>query len=248
VSIEPSIGCKLVERDSNVEASLWRQFHVENKQSYRDRLFGFYQALTRSIALGEFRRRPRYGLDFDDFLQLALSGLLEAIDRFDPLRGSPFEAFARRRIKGSISDGVAKSSEGAAQYTFVRRQHSERIASLMAQNDLEQNTHLQKLSEVVVGLAIGMLLEASALDLVSTPEPDPYDCLAFNDMKRVVMHELSDLPDPGGLVLRRHYLDGIPFGTIAQSLNLSKGRISQIHKDALIALKAKFYQLDWKRL
>jgi RNA polymerase sigma factor FliA len=247
VSLEPSIGCKLVERDSNIEASLWRQFHVENQKSYRDRLFEFYQTLTRSIALGEFRRRPRYGLDFEDFLQLASSGLLEAIDRFDPLRGSPFEAFARRRIKGSISDGVSKSSEGAAQYTFVRRQHNERIASLMAQNDLQQNTHLQKLSEVVVGLAIGMLLEASALDVVSAPEPDPYDCLAFTDMKRVVMRELSDLPDPGGLVLRRHYLDGIPFGTIAQSLNLSKGRISQIHKDGLVVLKAKFYQLDWKR-
>ncbi len=200
MSLQPSIGCKIVERRPNVEASLWRQFHIEKKQFYRDRLFAFYQNLTKSIAQSEFRRRPHYGLDFDDFLQLALSGLLQAIDRFDPLRGIAFKAFARQRIKGAISDGIAKSSEGAAHYTFMHRQHLDRLASLIAQDDPIKDTYVEKLGDVVVGLAIGMLLEASVLDLVASPEPDPYECLAFNDLKRTVMRELADLTDPGGLI------------------------------------------------
>jgi RNA polymerase sigma factor FliA len=247
VSSGSGIGLKLIERTSNVEASLWRKYFIERKISYRDRLYVFHQDLAELIAKSEFRRRPRYGLDFEDFLQLATSGLLEAIDRFDPIRGKPFDAFARHRIKGAISDGIAKSSEAAAHYTFQRAQQNDRISSLIDKDEVVSNGYLGKLSDVVVGMAIGMLLEATALEQLSTSDPDPYECLALNEIKRAVLHSLSALPDPGRIVLRKHYLDGMPFTSIAQILNLTKGRVSQIHKEALGKLKTNFHKLDWEQ-
>lgn len=241
-------GFKLLERTSNVEASLWRKFYVEKRISYRDRLFTFHHHLAQRIAKSEFRRRPRYGLDFDDFLQLALSGLLEAIDRFDPLKGNPFGSYAQYRIKGAISDGVSRSSEASAHYSFQRAQQDDRLASLADGEGGLPAGSLGKLSEVVIGMAIGMLLEATALEHLSAPDPDPYECLALNDIKKVVFRGLSELPDPGGIVLRNHYLDGMSFTKIAETLSLTKGRISQIHKHALGTLRSNFHKLDWHQL
>lgn len=239
------IGLGLVTRPPNVEAALWRKFHIDKDIKFREQLFTFYQDFAVKIAKTEFRNRPCYGLEFEDFRQLANSGLLEAIDRFAPLRNIPFEAFARRRIKGSISDGIGQSSEHAAHYLHRRAQNSDRLKSLMEQTELRTQSAVDKLGDVVIGLALGLLLEASQVPDIRSDEPDPYESLALKEVGKHVLVQLKDLPDPDGLVLRSHYLDGIPFLNIAQTLSVSKGRISQIHRGALDKLKAKLQKLEW---
>src|SRR5262249_26536231 len=144
------------------EASLWRRLRFENEASCRERLFQHYQAFARRLALSELHRRPAYGLDRADFMQLAYGGLLEAIDRFDPLHGAPFSAYARRRIRGAISDGLSRSSEGAAQYNHARRLEIERLRSL---DDPTAAKHgddpIAQLSDIAVALALGFMIQSS---------------------------------------------------------------------------------------
>jgi RNA polymerase sigma factor for flagellar operon FliA len=51
--------------------------------------------------------------DLDELLQLGAVGMLEALQRFDSTRGVDFQAFASRRIRGAMIDGLRR--EGARQ-------------------------------------------------------------------------------------------------------------------------------------
>jgi RNA polymerase sigma-B factor len=80
------------------EPELWRRFLANRDPATRDELVRRYLPFARSLAA-----RYRGGSEsFDDLLQVASLGLVNAIDRFDPSRGTPFPAFASPTILGEL--------------------------------------------------------------------------------------------------------------------------------------------------
>nr|WP_316640909.1 sigma-70 family RNA polymerase sigma factor [uncultured Roseateles sp.] len=56
--------------------------------------------------------------------------------------------------------------------------------------------------------------------------------------QRLALHAaLAELPEQQKKVIASHYLQGMQFERIAIHLNLTKGRISQVHKAALRSLR-----------
>jgi len=233
------IGLALIERAKAVEASLWRRLRFNDEIRCRTRLFERYVELARAVARGEQRRRPSYGLERGDFEQLAFGGLIEAIDRFDPVRGSPFEAYARPRIKGAISDGVERSSEAGAMFAFRRRIENERMRSLAHEGAGASSVDpVGELAALVATIAIGLIAEASANAGPDAPL-DAYESVAFRDFKLRVIREISKLSEAQRTIIEHHYFLGVAFNEIAQTLKLSKGRISQLHRGALQRLRER---------
>lgn len=181
------------------------------------------------------------GADVNDVEHFAYEGLLQAIDRYDPLRGVPFGAFARRRITGSIADGTGRQSEMAAQARQRSRAVRERLRA-MGEEAVDDSDALRALSSLVSGLAIGLLLEDSGLVLSDTGadlRPNVYESLAMRELQAVLRDEVARLPHREATILRLHYEDGVSFTHIAELLQLSKGRISQLHSGALMKLKRR---------
>lgn len=83
---------------AKAEADLWAHFCRTRDRSAREELVRLYLPMARGIALG-FSRGAE---SFDDLLQVACVGLLQAIDRFDPSRGRPFVAYAAPTIRGEV--------------------------------------------------------------------------------------------------------------------------------------------------
>jgi RNA polymerase sigma factor for flagellar operon FliA len=239
--MKPRAGLKLIERPAQVEAALWRRLRDDEDARCREMLFDRFAQLARAIARGEFRRRPAYGLERADFEQLAFGGLLEAIDRYDPLHGAPFEAYARPRIRGAIADGVARSSEGAAQFNARRRTETERLQSLMSNSARGQNANaIAALAELAGALAIGVIAENATLAARrSGGGLGAYEGLAWRDMQIRVLEEIDELAGAEKTVMQQHYLNDVPFNEIARLLGLSKGRIAQIHRAALARLRVR---------
>jgi RNA polymerase sigma factor for flagellar operon FliA len=236
----PGSGLQLIERPIQVEASLWRRLRFERETGCRETLFSRHIAMARAIAGGEFRRRPPYGLEKSDFEQLAFGGLLEAIDRYDPLRGAPFDAFARHRIRGAIADGIAASSESAAQYVHRRRIEGERLRSIQSGRG-ETNDFIGELSAMTAALAIGIVAESARI-LDATPEMeglDAYESLSWRDLQMSVLREIERLPEAEKSLMRQHYLNGVSFAQISQLLGLSRGRVSQLHRAALMRVRER---------
>jgi len=233
-------GIDLVLVPPRVEASLWRRFRFERELRCREQIFSRYRPLARSLAVRHLRVRPRNGVEQGDMEQFAYEGLLRAIDRFDPLRGVPFGAFARRRIIGSIADGASQMTEMDAQYSYRRRAENERVRSIGI--DAATADPVRALAELAVGLAIGLMLEGTNLiepGNGADHRPNAYESLAWRELQVQIAREIARLPERESVIVRQHYENGVSFTHIAQLLGLSKGRVSQLHASALAKLRAR---------
>ncbi|QNA82940.1 sigma-70 family RNA polymerase sigma factor [Sphingomonas sp. So64.6b] len=233
---DPS-GLELVIDPVRQEASLWRRYRFEDDLRCRETLFNRYFSLARAVAARLFRQRMTTRLDRGDFDQFACEGLLHALDRYDPLRGVPFSAYARRRIAGNVADGIATMSEIDAQLSHRHRIEQERLRSIVS----EGGDAIASLSDLVVGLALGLMLEGTGLidQAAADTRPNAYDSLAWRESQAILVGEVSVLPDKEQVVIRQHYDHGLPFTQIAELMGLSRGRVSQLHHAALGRLRKR---------
>jgi RNA polymerase sigma-B factor len=80
------------------ERLLWERFAKNRDAATREELVRRYLPFAKSLAL----RYRGASESFDDLLQVASLGLVNAIDRFDASRGTPFPAFASPTILGEL--------------------------------------------------------------------------------------------------------------------------------------------------
>jgi len=229
------------------EAALWREFTVGGSAAARQKLFDLHHAFARQIAIRHFRDRKSGDIELADLFQMACAGLLEALDRYDPHRSVGFRAFARRRISGSILDGLGHMSEMREQLSARNRARAERLKSLTIDNpeQLDAPEAMAALVEMATGLALGFMIEGSGL-YVAEDQADtrfsPYDTLAWKQLMHALHDEMAKLAGQEGVVLQYHYLKGLSFAQISRILELSKGRVSQIHKSSLKSLRDALYR------
>lgn len=230
-------GLDLVVREDLVDAALWRQYLESPAASVRQKIFDRYMNFTLRIARNQFHKRPPENFDLGDVEQLALEALLQAIDRYDPLRGVPFQGFLRPRIQGNIANGLSKASEANAHYRYRYRVERERLSSLL--KDTGTNTGaLAKLSKIAATLAIGLMLEDQGdLEKMPSSEPSVYETLAWEELNQMLRERMETLPEKEAFVIQQHYKSGVSFQQIAALMGLSKGRISQLHASALSRLR-----------
>lgn len=228
--------------EADDEADLWREVALGSGAA-RETLFERHVAFARQIAARQHRARTRGDLELVEIRQLAFAGLLEAIDRFDPERGVPFRGYASRRITGSILDGIARASEVREQIASRSRLRAERLRSLAPQgvDGLDASQALNALVELATGLAVGFLLDGglAADEEAADRSPSAYDGLAWRETVENLRQAIASLPDREGFIVRQHYLHGVAFDLIAGLLGLSKGRVSQLHRDAILRLRKR---------
>src|SRR4051812_32560399 len=80
------------------EAELWQQFSQTRDPDVREELVNRYLSFAKGLAM----RYRGASESPDDLIQVASLGLINAIDRFDPERGTPFAAFAAPTILGEL--------------------------------------------------------------------------------------------------------------------------------------------------
>lgn len=80
--------------------ALLRAYRATGDTAARERLIEHYLPLVRALA----RRFAHCGEGLDDLVQVGSIGLIKAIDRFDPERGSDLAAFAVPTITGEIKN------------------------------------------------------------------------------------------------------------------------------------------------
>ncbi|HYF19763.1 MAG TPA: sigma-70 family RNA polymerase sigma factor [Ramlibacter sp.] len=231
------------------EAGLWQRLRTSGDEAARAALLERHLGYARTVAAVYYGKRWHDEVEFGDYLQMATIGLLEAMDRFEPGRGAQFRTFAARRMHGAILDGLERLTEKQQQVAALQRLRSQRLAAVreMAQERAadaagQAEQLLRFVSEAGLGLAIAWMLEGTGMvDDPHSAETIPFYRSAELRQLRERLHVLVEgLPAQQRTVIRYHYLQGMPFDRIADMLRLTKGRISQVHKQALLALRVAF--------
>jgi len=232
---------ELGQLDQGANVGLWRRL-VEGDQTARRELVMAHLGQVRSIAWDVYEKANLGYLEIRDLMQLGVVGLLEAITRFELSRGVSFAAFAAKRIRGSMLNGLEKHSEYHAQSAFRRRIRRERVESLSGAHGSPSGGSdvFMQMVETAVGLAVGCLLEDTAMYVDESRNADLHHAgtRELSSISASLRSLVALLRDPDRQVIELHYLAGLPFSEVASMLELSKGRISQIHARALQALRS----------
>ena len=238
----------LAVRDAETEAVLWRRLREHADEAARAALLRMHLPYARIVAGYFYGRRFNDDIEFGDFLQYASIGMLEALDRFDPARGVQFRTFAARRMQGAILNGLERLTEKHQQIAARQRLRNERlhdVKSMAREGEgapvRQDPDHLLSfVSEVGIGLALCWMLEGTGMvETADRAHEQPfYRSVALTQLRARLLHAVDGLAPQQKSVIRSHYLQGIPFDEVAQTLGLTKGRISQIHRQALLHLRA----------
>lgn len=214
------------------ESSLWQQFGGGNDDAVRAQLVMYYADWACKEAQLWARQLFITGTEIADYEQYALIGLIEALDQFDPSTEVPFRLFARFRVKGAILNSIFSFSEKAAQLSAAR--------SLEADPAFTEPTDpLRRVQLQIELLAMRFLLQDSVQEPLHNVRGMFYSSVELTVLKQKMLHEVLHLPEPEQSLMLLHYQLDVSFGDIAEFLQLSKGRVSQIHKQVIGRLMQK---------
>ena len=234
------------------EARLWVRWRQQRDDVARDALIRNYLSYARTMAAKLFARRSFDDIAFEEYDQWAQLAVVEAVDRFDPSMGAQFRTFASKRIIGAILDGLERSTERLQQHAVLKRLRAQRVGSLLrgpespASTEVSNARVLEYIADVGLGLAVAWMLEGTGMiDNSEAAHTAPfYRDAETRETRRRLLASVKKLPMQQSHVITLHYLQGQAFEEIARSMHLTKGRISQIHKQALMSLRAMLAGLE----
>jgi RNA polymerase sigma factor for flagellar operon FliA len=122
---------------TNDVAQMWTVYRATRDRSLRDQLVLSYASLVKHVA-GRVAVGLPPSVDRADLVSAGTVGLLEAIERYDPARGVPFESYAIGRIRGAIvdelraADWVPRSVRAKARAVEAAYQEVEALLDLNA--------------------------------------------------------------------------------------------------------------------
>ena len=90
------------------DQELWRDYSSLKSPEVKEAIILRYAPLVKYVA-GRIAIGLPSNIEFDDLVSYGVFGLIDAIDKFDPLRGFKFETYAIARIRGSILDELRKN-------------------------------------------------------------------------------------------------------------------------------------------
>lgn len=201
--------------------------------------------------------------DRDDLINIGATGLLQALDSYTLDKEVKFNTFAYYRIRGSIIDYLRSVDElsrtnraryGSAQETISSLQQKlgrtpldHEVADEMG---LELNDYHKLLSKVQQRVAlsldtsVGSDSESSLSERIEDLNFELPDQSIINEEDaQQLKRAIKSLTEREQIILALYYYEECTLKEIAESLNLSEARISQIIGKMLITLKANLKEL-----
>lgn len=237
---------------------LWEEYLHNKTSQKRDQLILQYVDLVKTHAYKIYHSLPRT-VELDDLISYGTFGLIDAIDKFDPDKNVVFEIYAAMRIRGAIYDGLrkmdwapqslrrkAKKMEQAYQYLLMHHGREPEEQEILSYLDMDQETY-QKQMQDASSLTIYSLenaLESGTDDtyvlkdfLADDKSPLPHTVIEKNELKNLLLEKIRELNEKEKLVVSLIYFEDLTTKEVARVLELTEGRISQIHKKAVLKLK-----------
>lgn len=231
------------------------ELYKSNAQASADQLVRDQTPLVKRIALHLLGRLPA-SVQLDDLMQAGMIGLLEAASKYDPSQGASFETYAGIRIRGAIMDEIRRGD-------WVPRsvhRNARRIAEAIHRVERREGRDVQD-KEVAAELGMdlaeyhsclsdvsgGRLFSLDELEEAGEPpvlvydsdDADPLDALQGSSFRQGLAQAIDTLPERERLVLSLYYQEELNLKEIGAVLGVSESRVSQIHGQAALRLRAR---------
>jgi len=261
-----------VAKESIPHFFIWKAFRENDDAGAQEYLVKQYLHLVDQMAARISKSVPQNLIPKEDLAGMGYIGLIEAIKKFDYRKGYQFETYGLWRIKGAMLDGLRQMDwvprglrDKAKKISSAQRELEQKLMRLPSEEEL--SLHLDfPVEDIHQGMSV-----LSLSTLLSLNEPvyayeeegkqqsrleQLEDDKAISQEKQLQREEfrlllaacIDTMPEKERLVITLLYFEELSQVEIAEILNLTKGRISQIHSQAIQRfrkfLEAKGYSLQ----
>lgn len=252
---ETSLSEERIEQMTTEE--LWEAYHKTRRTDLKWALVVRYEGLVRNVAL-QVRGVYSNFAQVDDIVSEGVFTLLSSVDKFDPSKGVKFETFVSKRIRGMIIDLARKQDWLPRNVRRRAKEIDQAIAELASElgrfpSDAEiadyLGVSLSKYHKDLASTALSNILSLDALmdakdyegHQFEIPSVDAQDQpeTAFQDreLQEMLAEGIGELRENEQIVLSLYYEKNLHMKEIAQVLDVSEPRVSQIHARAIQKLR-----------
>jgi RNA polymerase sigma factor for flagellar operon FliA len=201
-------------------------------------------------------------VDGSDLVSYGIIGLIDAIDRYDPVRKVKFETYAIPRIKGAIIDELraidwvprsvrskaraVEQAYAALEASLLRTPTDSEVAAELGISDKELQEILRQISFVGVAALDEVLSvggergdRATLGDTVPDATDGPSAMFEDKESKEILTQAIKQLGDRERTVLSLYYYEGLTLAEIGEILGVTESRVCQIHTKAVLQLRAR---------
>ena len=195
--------------------------------------------------------RASHAIEIEDLMQIGFAALVNAAQQYTRKEGATFATYASIRIKGDIIDHLRKASNLCRTTISMKKRYNKVITDL--QSKLFREPTSEEISKAM-GITEVEFREwerafqansHESLDSVydqysvwfASAEDSPEELLNDKDLKEVLKQALKQLSGNEAMVIQLYYVEELNVMEIAEVLDVSSGRVSQIKKSAIANLR-----------
>jgi RNA polymerase sigma factor for flagellar operon FliA len=215
-----------------------------------EQLINDHLGLVKKIAWHMYGR-VGLSVEIEDLVQIGYYGLVLAAQNYVVKEGATFASYAGMRIRGEIVDYLRKNSNLCR--TTIKMQQRTRKAEEKLRNALgcepkrhELATELamdeaelmdwEKAFQANTHLSLDSVYDEFSVWFVSG-EDNPEEVMGDIELRELLKVALKTLPEREALVIQLYYVEELNVYEIAEVLDLTTGRVSQIKKSAIMRLR-----------
>lgn len=216
-----------------------------------------YTGLIKSIAL-QMRNVYISFSQIDDILNEGVIVLMNAIDKYDSSKNAKFETYISKRIKGMIID-LARKQDWIPRSVRKRVKDVEEAVNVLhnregkypSEEEVAEylNIPVEKYHEI---MKKAVLFNVLSLDIVLAEKQDSYSSFQMpqgeeleqpekvflrKEISQILVEGIHKLKEKEQLVISLYYVDELNMKQIAEVLEVSEPRVSQIHSNAIKKLR-----------
>jgi len=237
---------------------LFKEYKETKSKAAKDDLVLKYAPLVKYVA-GRLHVHLGGNVEYDDLVSYGILGLIDAIEKFDYLKGVKFETYASLRIKGAIIDSIRKVD-------WVPRSVRQKSKQLDQAYEELSNSLLREPTEKEIADKLGieeseaanLMSNHSALSLVyldsiteaggetanllKEPEDsskNPEASYMQQEVSKSLADAIDKLTEKEKSVVTLYYFEELTLKEIGKVLGVSESRVSQLHSKAVLKLRSK---------
>ncbi len=242
--------------DADVNA-LWVRYKQTGDPDLRSQLVERYLPLVDKLAY-QVLSKLRVGSEIDDLKADGMFGLLKAIDGFELERGFKFETYATQVVRGAIYNGLRRMDwlpERTRGKARALQKAIDKITSISGREPTEAEladelqVSASEVFDLIANLGSVYLLSldqplvagddsgTAVMDVVQNNGDDPVCEVEFAEQRAALRRAIDCLNEREQYIIKMYYFEGVTFERIANTLGVSKQRISQMHSRAVRQLR-----------
>jgi len=213
-----------------------------------------YLPMVKRVAI-QLKNKMFPNAELDDLIQAGAIGLIEAASRYNAKKNDSFEAYALLRIRGSMIDDSRKGDWApkgvytkAKEISLAIKRVESRVKRTAKPEEIAQELGVSIIEyhERLNYTNSAKLIDIDYLDygrdenpFLSSGDSNPSKEAIEGDLKKILAEQISKLPENEKIVISLYYIEELNYREIAETLNVSESRVSQIHSQATSRLRAK---------